>query len=551
MTTDLERALTPFKRRLQWQNSLRTLWLTLIVGFALACILLGLGRLWPLLLQGQLLFMGLMGTGVLVGLGQIYVWFKPRPVAQLARLGDRYLGLDERLVTAVELESGLLSTRADLGASQQADALARLRQAPVSLKVPIFNPKPTAKLLGIALGLFLVLELLYFWPNPQEAIVQQQIELDNLLEAEIAKLEEIQSDLLETVPDLSQPQLEDLSATLDELVAKLAEAREAGSPEQTLAALAEAEQTLEALNQARSAQEQAFNQLADSLAESGLEAAQDAAEALQEGNLNQAADALEQLAQSTPSSASEAQSLADSLNQAASDLATTNPNMAQNLQQAADALQSGNQQAVQEALQQAAQQLAEAQNQQAGQAQLSQALENIDQARQQLAQQGQGQGEGQQGQQGQGQGQGEGQGQGAGQNQANGQGQGGSGREDPDGNVAEGIETDQGQPGPMSTDNGANQNRLEDYDSVYAPQHIGGDGGPFIVPDQQGSDGQGVDIGETPPNPNRPTGEATVPYRDVYGQYQDQASTALDNEEIPISMRDYIRQYFGALEPGQ
>ncbi|MEM7343623.1 MAG: hypothetical protein AAF485_05235, partial [Chloroflexota bacterium] len=409
--------------------------------------------------------------------------------------------------------------------------------------------KQTARLLGVALSLFLLMEFLYLWPNPLETVVQEQVALNELLETQITELEEIEAGLLAQTADLSQPELEDLRQSIQDLIENLEAAKEAGSPEQTLAALAEAEQTLEAINEARAAQEQAFNSLADSLAESGIEAAQEAAEALQQGGLDQAADALSQLAQSPPSSQAEADALADALNQAADDLAATNPELAETLQQAADALQSGNTEAVQEALQQAAEQLADAQNQQAGQSQLEQALDNIQDAREQLAQQGQGQGEGQG--QSQAQGQGQGQGSGAGQEQFSGDGVGGSGRGDPTGDVAEGIEADEGQPGPMSTDNGPNEGRLEDYDSVYAPQHVGGEGGDFIVPDQQGSDGQGVDIGETGPNPNRQTGEATVPYRDVYGQYRDQASTALDNEEIPIGMRDYIRQYFGALEPGQ
>jgi len=550
MTPTLDRALRPLKRRLQWRSSLKIFWGTLSAGLVLTCLFLGAGRLWPLLLQWQLLILGLLSTAILLFLGQFYAWFKPRTGAQLARQGDQYLKLDERLITAFELETGALETSPRLQEAQLGDALARLHKAPVSLLVPLFEPKSMAKSLGLVLALFLALELLYLWPNPQEAVVQQQVALENLIETEIEKLEEIQADLLEETADLTETNVEELTDDLQALIDNLEKAREAGSPEQALAALSETEESLKAIDETRLQQEQAFNSLADSLAESDFEGAREAAEALEEGALDQAAEALQQAGQNPPTSQAEANDLADALSQAASALAATNPDLAQSLQQAADALRSGDQQATQEALNQAAQQLAEAGEQMAGQQQVTEALENIRQAREALAQQGREGSGGDSGQAAQGSEQGE-QGAGAAQGQSLGQGSGGSGRGDPDGDVAEGTEAEGGVPGPMSTDNGPNQNRLEDYNSVYAPQHLGGEGGPFVVPDQQGSDGSGVDIGQTLPNPNREAGDVTVPYTEVYGEYQDQASTALDNEHIPLGMRDYIRQYFGALEPGQ
>ena len=40
-----------------------------------------------------------------------------------------------------------------------------------------------------------------------------------------------------------------------------------------------------------------------------------------------------------------------------------------------------------------------------------------------------------------------------------------------------------------------------------------------------------------------------VPYNQVYGQYTDAAGQALDDSYIPLGMKGYIRNYFGALEP--
>lgn len=542
----LKRELTPFKRRLQWRSSLRIFWLSLSLGLLFTGLLLGLGRIWPLLFRWQLLLIGLLATWGLVFLGQLYAWLKPLHPAQLARLGDAYLHLEERLTTAFELSEGVLETSPMLRQAQLDDTLTHLRQVSLAKAVPLVKRKQVFGSLGSLLIVAVVLAALYFWPNPLEAVVQQQVALENLLETEIEALEEIQTELLAEADDLGETQVEELRETLQALIDRLETARSEGSPERALAALSEAEQTLSALNEARLEQEQAFNSLADSLANTDFEATQEAGQALENEAFDQAAEALREAGQNPPATQAEADDLADALDQAASELEATNPDLAQSLQQSAEALQSGDAQAIQEALEQSAQQLAEAGEQQAGQEQLSQALENIQQAREALAQGGEGQG------QAQAQGQGEGEGQGRGQNQLRGQAQeqgGGSGREDP-GAGAEGLTSERGTDGStISTDNGPNQNRLEDYSSVYAPDHLGGEGGPFVVPDRQGDDGSGVDIGETPLNPNRETGDVTVPYTEVYRQYRDQAATALDNSRVPLSMRDYIRQYFGALEP--
>lgn len=536
----LQQALTPLKQRLQWRSSLKAFWITVSAGLILSCLLLAVGRVLPLFFQWQLLIIGLLSTAVLLLLGQFYAWFKPLTLAQLARLGDAYLRLEARLTTAFELAEGTLETSAALRQAQFDDTLKYLRGTSLSTLVPVMRPKQLARGTGLVLVLSAIVVALFLWPNPQDAVIQQQADLEELLETEIAELEEIQAELLAEADVLGETQVEELSDTLQELIERLERAQNEGSPEQALAALSEAGQTLDSFNETRREQEQAFNNLADLLSASDSEAAREAGEALQRGAFAEAAQAFRQAGENPPASQQQTAALADTLRQAAADLGATNPDLAQSLQQSAAALQSGDPQAVQEALDRAARQLNEASEQLAGQQQLAQTLENIQQARQELAQQQGGQGQAAD------QGQGIGVGQGAVENRA----QGGSGREDPGGDVPEGVEAEEGVPGSMSTANGPNQNRLEDYDSVYAPTHLGGEGGPLAVPDPQGSDSSGIDIGETAPNPNREAGEVTVPYSEVFGEYRDQASTALDNEHIPLGMRDYIRQYFGALEPG-
>jgi hypothetical protein len=42
-----------------------------------------------------------------------------------------------------------------------------------------------------------------------------------------------------------------------------------------------------------------------------------------------------------------------------------------------------------------------------------------------------------------------------------------------------------------------------------------------------------------------------VPYEEVYGDYSDAASEALDRSAIPPHLKGYVRDYFGELAPDQ
>lgn len=517
--------LAPFRRRLQWRDGLRAAWIATSGGLAFTCLLLIAGRLHPLLFQRQLLFIGLSFTLFLLSFGQIFAWFRPLSLSKLARLGDARLGLDERLITALELAEGRLETSPDLKQAQLDDTFQRLNRVSLRDAIPLAKRKSRYFAIGTLLALTTTATALTVIPNPQQSTLEERAELAEFLETEIAELAEIQAEMLPEIDAAGASQIEPAAETLDALIDRLQAARNDLSPESALAALSEADQTLQEIDRQREAQDQALNQLASSLTNSALAASTE----------QTAAEALEQLASNPPTGA-EADALAQSLSEAASAVAGNNPALAQSLQQAATALQSGDAQGAQAALSQAAGQLAQSDAQGAANAaRIQQALQNIQQARAQLAQQN-GQGTG-----GQSAGQGTGQGNGSGTGSGSGRGDPGAGND--------GLFSAQGVDGTISTDNGPNQNRLDDYNSVFAPDHLGGEGGDFVVPDQQGADGSGIDIGETPLNPNRPPGEATVPYTEVYREYADQAGAALDGEYIPLGMKDYVRQYFGSLEP--
>lgn len=565
MSQALFQHLKPLRRRLQWRSSLRLAWFSLVMGLGFTSFLLILGRLSPWLFPRTLLIIGLLSTLVLFALAQVYAWFQARPLHYLVRIGDHYLGLDERLTTALELSQGQLQTSRDIQETQWQDTLSRLKKVSSVSSIPlILGGWRTALNTGILIALFAAVIALYLIPNPQTKVLEQQAEVDELLEEEITELQQIKNEFLAEAAPQSDPDLQELKATLDDLISRLENAQENHSPEEALAALAEAEQGLQNLTEAQANRQAERESLADALEQSNLEAAQNAADTLREGNTAEASQLLQEMAQNLPQNSPEAQALQEALQQAGSDTAQSNPALSESLQQAASALQSGDSQSLEEALQEAGSQMGQGQQSEAAQQQLQEALDNIDEARQQLAQQNNqngsnGQGQQTQGQTGEGQeGQGEGQGQGQpGQGEpSQGQGQGipgegvgsGSGRGDPSGNVDESPFASEGMQGPMDTNNGPNENRQEDYSSIYAPQLLGGEGGPVAQPDPQNPEG-GFDVGETAPHPVHPAGGGIVSYEEVYGEYRNQADSNLDEGYIPLGMKDVVRQYFGNLEP--
>ncbi len=541
-------SIIPLRRRLQQRKSLRAGWMTLSAGLGITTLLLLAGRLTPLLPQLQLLLIGLSFTAFLVAMGQLIAWLRPPSLTVLARTGDAALGLEERLTTALELLTGQVDTAPQLRQAQLTDTLAHLRRAPIGDALPLAaSPRWTTIVSSVLLALAISLAALAILPNPQDVILQQRHQLDELLKTEIADLQQLQTDLLTEPDPVLAEQIEPITGALAELLQKLESARAERSAGEAMAALSKAKETLTRLDQQRQAQAESLNTLADALAQTDSQLAQQTADALRSGDAQQAADTLVRAAQSLANAGQTAQAdgVAQALSQAAQSVAASNPALAQSLQQAATALQSGDSQSAQQALQQAAQQLAQAGASAQALAQTAQALANIQQARQALAQQvGSGNNGGQQANRG-----------GTGQN-GNGAGAGGqgvdsggsgSGRGEP-GAGRDGLYSAQGTNGIIPTANGPNQNRTGDYSSVYAPRHLGGEGGDFVVPNPQNPAG-GIDVGEVPGSPNRDSGAATVPYTAVYRDYADRARTALESDYIPLGMKDYVRQYFGALEP--
>lgn len=522
-STPLNDILTSVTRRLRWQEMSHLTLVALGGGLTVTLMVLFAGRLYPLGWPVVLLSIGLGLTGIAILGSWLYAWLRPRPPHLTAQLIDRQFQLDERLATAWELDRQRDTVPGEIIQAQMQDTLDHLVTFKANEQFPMAWPWPRLLIVSLlAVAIFLGLWL----PNPQVAILQQQAQNEQLIAEQTAELVEIKEALLEEETLVDTPEGEELIETLDDLIEKLQQQNL--TPQEAMAAMSEAEESLAELQEATE-QATGLNEVAESL--NDFNSTQDLAEALENQNMTQAEEMLESMAQEALANPPAAAEMAQALRQAAQTARQAgNEELAQALEQAAQALEQAAQNGDAQALEQAGDALAEA-GQLGNQEALEQALGNIQQAKEQLAQQGAGATAGRGNLQsipGEGRG-------------------GGAGREDP-GSGADGLTAEQGAPDFMETDNGPNQGQTGEYESLAVPQHLGGEGGPIVKPEEQGATG-GLPIGEAPINPEQEPGASVVPYNEVYGEYNEAAGEALENSYIPLGMKGYVREYFGSLEP--
>jgi hypothetical protein len=86
----------------------------------------------------------------------------------------------------------------------------------------------------------------------------------------------------------------------------------------------------------------------------------------------------------------------------------------------------------------------------------------------------------------------------------------------------------------------------EDLASVFAPfDRLGRPGDPSYVAGT-GGDGQTQQGNSTGQGQNN---GALTPYQQVFSDFYDYALTTLDRNYVPLSVKDYVRDYFSSLDP--
>ena len=390
----------------------------------------------------------------------------------------------------------------------------------------------------LVIGLAVLLLVAAVWlPNAQEAILQSRRDVAKTVAEQTQALEELSQEIAENEA-LTETQREELMEPVESALRELQEGDL--SREEAVAALSEAEADLRDLSAANSTEmlrrqlESAGQPLSENAASQSL------GDALQSGNLAQAGPAAAQLADDLPAlDEQERAELADSLAESAAALEGADGELAEDLQEAADALREGDVGAAQEALRNASGALQERAQQQAAERQAAEAAGQLNEGRREVAQAGEEGGQGGDGEQAGGEGQGQGQGEGSG-GQAGGEGEGeggGQGEGDGDGTGAA--------TGGIGGESGHVEN-------VYVPDYAD-------LSDEVGEEVElpaecianpescGALLDETPTEFGEES--SSVPYSQVFGDYRDAAYEALNDDYIPLGMKEYVRNYFSSLEP--
>lgn len=529
----LQGALRRWDARLRLQQSIDWLPKGLLTGAILAFAVALAARLWPLMPRRDMLLLGalLIALGALGALGRVWLW--KRTPFQLARRFDVLFGLKERLSTALELGHGILPAKSQVLARQQLDQALRVAGHVDPARFISLRPERHASIWwGSVLAALLATSLAIFIPNPQEQVLAQQAEVEQAITHALEELEHLREQAIAD-PSLMPDQQQAVVQALDEAIETI-EQRDV-SQEEALAALDAAQQKLRDLSEQFAAEQQAALQQAGELFDGT--AAQEVAEALAEGDFQGAGQALQNIDPSalTPE---QQQQLAQALQAAADALEGSDPQTAQALEEAAQSLQSGDAAAAGESLEQAGQSMSEAGGQSTSQ--VDQYADQVGEGQSSVARAGKNPGT----QPGQG-----GMGQapsyqpGAGQEGAEGRSGGGAGSGDGSGDAGPG-----GQAGhQMPTDNDPGDGGEREYEDIFSPQRVGGEGGEDV--DIPGNPDAGVPTGAEGDFAANPSGQSNVPYNEVWADYDDAVNQALESGYIPLGLRDLIKSYFGSLDP--
>lgn len=580
----------------EWERRARLVqivaWLPrwIATGLVAGIVLAVLSRLRPWLLAREVLLATCLAVAFVTALGIAIVWLYPRKPLESARRFDRLFGLRERTTAALELLDGMIPSNDELRERQIEDALTQVEGVRARALLPFSHRLREWGLLLPLIGVFALLVLL---PNPQASAAAEE-------EAQAAAIAEAAETVREILRDTAvNPNLDEasLQALLEVMNTSLAVLDQPGvSPEEAFAALTDVENALREQSGMLSQQATA--------AQAGLQAAAQALRELpsvaQQESAASLSDVLAQMGvQAGDFREAERSTAAQALNNAAQELQGINPQAAQSMRDAAQSLQQGQTGEAQAQLQQASQAAQQAsqtqQTQQNAAQQLSQSAQQAQQAGQQVSEQQSGQqGQPQTGQQGSESQQGQQPGDGAagqpqsqpgreGEPEAQGQGSADAGQQPGQGEASSGQQT-QGQGEGQSAQAGQQAGQASSAsagagDQAAAGAVQGAAAGQQEV-GQNNADGQGRGTFETIYAPTRlgnttpgeevrletdqsqmpvqegnftqnPSGQASVPYNQVFAEYASSASRALESGYVPLGMRDVIRDYFTGLEPGR
>jgi hypothetical protein len=529
--SDFRQLITALQR---WDGRRRLaegfLWLPrgLLIGLLLAAIVATISRFQPLLTNLELVYVIIVLSTAGLIISFIVLLIQKRTVLQQAQFADRQFKLRERTSTAVEIYGGELSTTSIMASLQLADTLRVARSVNAGKALPL---RANGRDVLITALVTLLLAAAVLLPNPLAEILEEQRAVAESIAEQIAAIEALEEEILQD-PAINKEQQEALLEPIQGALEQLQDGQL--SREQALAVLSEAAADLRELSEATGSEtlREALNNAGQTLVD--YPSGQALAQALQNGDFAAASAAVNRMADELASLSLESRSaLAQDMANAARLLEQVDPELSEELAQAAEALNQGNMDAAEQALRQAAATLQQRAQEQATARQANAAASQLEQGSNQVAQAGQA------GQGGQGQGQ---DGQEANTQNQQSQGQGADGQGSDGGGFTQEQGEGTGGPGPGGGH----------AESVYIPDAVdlSSEEGVTIElpaeclsnPENCGAliNEEGTDFGDE---------QSLVPYDQVFGDYRDAAYQALDEDYVPLGLRDTIRDYFSSLEP--
>ena len=353
-----------------------------------------------------------------------------------------------------------------------------------------------------------------------------------MVENEAKNLEE----LISNIQNSEQLSNETKQAILSPLKQSLEDLKQADSLDKAVSALSDAQQTLEKSSAPGTKEFEGLQSAGEELAKNQNSPLRSTGEALSHGNLQAAAEKLATLDLSTLN-AQESASLAQQLLDTAQQLDSTSPEVAKHLQDAAEALQTNDLQTAQEAMAEASQALSDSIQRAEFSKTARESSDNLANIQGRLMAASMFGSSVQ-----------------SANMQANSSGspkteqKGSFGSQAGSGDFEE-SKTRGKEVGlsPVSQNNTPGNSGEKQYDSVYAPQRLGGASETDLSLGSN-NNAESNAIGGVNSSFTQ-NAQSSVPYSEVYSSYKESTQQALESGSIPLSLQPIVREYFSSLDP--
>ncbi|MEW8955717.1 hypothetical protein [Clostridium sp.] len=485
------------KKRIFLKIFIENLIRALIVTLLLTLIISLIARVMPIYRPFSY---GLYILGVSIMGAFIYSLYKIPRDNKVALVIDS-LGLKERVISSIEVDSSN-----PYSSLLVEDTLDRLRNIQYKKGISL---KPNKRYVYIAISLFFILGFSYIIPNSKERIAEEIHALNKDKKEEIKKVEKLEKEIKED-KKLSKIEREKLMAQLSDLKKDIKEAEN----EKDIAKAVE-----KSLKKLEKDSEKKLNALYDKFNKNN--STKDLASAIKNNNKEEMKEALDKLKSDLEKlSKEEKEKISKDLREGEN---VDNESLAKALDSLSKSLSEGDDGELTKSL-----------------ASLESALEDDGNERMAAAI---GNGLGNKAGLGSSKGSGSGAGKGSGAGSGSGKGSGtGSGAGSGSGNGSEGIS----EYGSGISNKSPGQGSEGEYEKVFKPSRIGGEGEKEILNGKINNKGKG----QSSLSDKRGVGSLgeMIPYNEVIGEYSEKAMEDIEDFDIPEGMKDLIKSYFSSLE---